>query len=56
MQDLTPLTGGRGQLKATFLGALWGFGHCIGQLVLGLALLLLKVGLMCFVMLLARCC
>ncbi|KAK9807095.1 hypothetical protein WJX73_004376 [Symbiochloris irregularis] len=39
---LTPLTFGRGQMKATLLGALWGFGHCIGQLVLGLLLLVLK--------------
>ena len=43
MQALTPLTFGRGQMKATLLGALWGFGHCIGQLVLGLLLLVLKV-------------
>lgn len=39
---LTPLTFGRGQVKASVLGALWGFGHCIGQLVLGLVLIALK--------------
>ena len=28
---LTPLTVGRSRFKAAFLGALWGGGHCAGQ-------------------------
>ncbi|KAK9906886.1 hypothetical protein WJX75_009765 [Coccomyxa subellipsoidea] len=39
---LTPLTIGRSSLKATLLGALWGFGHSIGQLILGLLMVVLK--------------
>ena len=39
---LTPLTIGRTQSAAALMGALWGFGHSIGQLLLGLAMLLLK--------------
>jgi hypothetical protein len=42
-QALTPLTIGRNRAAATVLGALWGFGHSTGQLILGLALILLKV-------------
>ena len=41
-QALTPLTIGRNRAAATALGALWGFGHSTGQLILGLALVLLK--------------
>ncbi len=43
MQALTPLTLGISSVKASLLGAWWGFGHCIGQLILGIAMLLLKV-------------
>ena len=43
MQALTPLTIGRSNVRATMLGALWGFGHSIGQLILGLLMVLLKV-------------
>lgn len=39
---LTPLTIGRSHLRASLLGALWGFGHSTGQLLLGLAMVLLK--------------
>lgn len=39
---LTPLTIGRSQIKASLLGALWGFGHSTGQLILGLLMVLLK--------------
>jgi hypothetical protein len=39
---LTPLTIGRSQLRASLLGALWGFGHSTGQLILGLLMVLLK--------------
>ncbi|GBF94490.1 hypothetical protein Rsub_07024 [Raphidocelis subcapitata] len=39
---LTPLTIGRNRAAAAALGALWGFGHSTGQLILGLALVLLK--------------
>lgn len=39
---LTPLTIGRSHLKATLLGALWGFGHSTGQLILGLLMVILK--------------
>ena len=42
-QALTPLTIGRSNIKATLMGALWGFGHSIGQLILGLLMVLLKV-------------
>lgn len=42
-QALTPLTIGRSSVRASLLGAWWGFGHCIGQLILGLLMLLLKV-------------
>lgn len=43
MQALTPLTIGRSSFNATLLGALWGFGHSIGQLILGLLMVVLKV-------------
>ena len=43
MQALTPLTLGISSVKASLLGAWWGFGHCIGQLILGLLMLCLKV-------------
>lgn len=39
---LTPLTIGRSHAAAAALGALWGFGHCVGQAALGLAMVLLK--------------
>jgi hydrogenase/urease accessory protein HupE len=39
---LTPLTIGRSQLKASLLGALWGFGHSTGQMILGLLMVVLK--------------
>lgn len=39
---LTPLTIGRSHLKASLLGALWGFGHSTGQLILGLLMVVLK--------------
>lgn len=39
---LTPLTIGRSQFKASLLGALWGFGHSTGQLLLGLLMVVLK--------------
>ena len=39
---LTPLTMGRSHLRASLLGALWGFGHSTGQLILGLLMVLLK--------------
>ncbi|CAL8462429.1 g1962 [Coccomyxa elongata] len=39
---LTPLTIGRSSFRATLLGALWGFGHSIGQLILGLLMVVLK--------------
>lgn len=42
VQALTPLTIGRSSAKAGLLGALWGFGHSTGQLLLGLGLILLK--------------
>lgn len=43
-QALTPLTIGRSRWTASALGALWGFGHSTGQLILGLVMVLLKVG------------
>lgn len=43
---LTPLTIGVSHFKASLLGALWGFGHSVGQLLLGLCMVLLKVGRM----------
>lgn len=43
LQALTPLTIGRGRAAASALGALWGFGHSTGQLILGLVFVLLKV-------------
>ena len=39
---LTPLTIGRTHLRASALGALWGFGHCTGQMILGLLMIVLK--------------
>jgi hypothetical protein len=45
LQALTPLTIGRGRAAASALGALWGFGHSTGQLILGLVFVLLKVRL-----------
>lgn len=42
-QALTPLTIGRNRFAASALGALWGFGHSTGQLILGLFFVLLKV-------------
>jgi hypothetical protein len=43
VQALTPLTIGRDSTAATLLGALWGFGHSTGQLILGLLVIVLKV-------------
>ncbi|PRW33155.1 nickel transporter [Chlorella sorokiniana] len=39
---LTPLTIGRSHWRASLLGALWGFGHSTGQLILGLLMVVLK--------------
>lgn len=39
---LTPLTIGQSHLRASMLGALWGFGHSTGQLLLGLLMVILK--------------
>lgn len=39
---LTPFTIGRSTVKASLLGALWGFGHSTGQLILGIAMVVLK--------------
>lgn len=39
---LTPLTIGRNRAAASALGALWGFGHSTGQLILGLVFVALK--------------
>jgi hypothetical protein len=44
LQALTPLTIGRNRFAASALGALWGFGHSTGQLILGLVFVVLKVG------------
>ena len=44
LQGLTPLTLGQNQTIAAAMGALWGFGHSSGQLILGLVFILLKVG------------
>ena len=41
-QGLTPLSIGRSRLAASALGALWGFGHSTGQLILGFFFVLLK--------------
>lgn len=43
LQALTPLTIGRSRAAASALGALWGFGHSTGQLILGLVFVVLKV-------------
>lgn len=43
LQALTPLTIGRNRAAASALGALWGFGHSTGQLILGLVFVILKV-------------
>eukprot|EP00195_Chlamydomonas_chlamydogama_P008093 CAMPEP_0202902632 /NCGR_PEP_ID=MMETSP1392-20130828/16961_1 /ASSEMBLY_ACC=CAM_ASM_000868 /TAXON_ID=225041 /ORGANISM="Chlamydomonas chlamydogama, Strain SAG 11-48b" /LENGTH=333 /DNA_ID=CAMNT_0049589425 /DNA_START=232 /DNA_END=1234 /DNA_ORIENTATION=- len=42
LAGLTPLSIGRTRLAACALGALWGFGHSTGQLILGLVFALLK--------------
>ena len=42
MAALTPLTIGRSHFKASLMGALWGFGHSTGQLILGLLMVILK--------------
>jgi hypothetical protein len=34
-------------MAASALGALWGFGHSTGQMILGLVFILLKVRLSC---------
>ena len=41
---LTPLTIGQSHLRASMLGALWGFGHSTGQLMLGLAMVVRRGG------------
>ena len=43
MQALTPFTIGRSHAAASLLGALWGFGHSTGQLIMGLVMIILKV-------------
>lgn len=42
LAGLAPLTLGQNQIMAATMGALWGFGHSSGQLLLGLAFILLK--------------
>jgi len=42
LAGLTPLTLGQNQTIAAAMGALWGFGHSSGQLILGLVFILLK--------------
>ncbi|GAX80173.1 hypothetical protein CEUSTIGMA_g7611.t1 [Chlamydomonas eustigma] len=42
LAGLTPLSIGRSRLAASALGALWGFGHSTGQMILGLVFILLK--------------
>jgi len=39
---LAPLAMGRSSMAAGFLGGLWGFGHCVGQIVFGIVFVLLK--------------
>lgn len=39
---LTPFTIGRSHAAASLLGALWGFGHSTGQLIMGLVMITLK--------------
>ncbi|KAL3134085.1 hypothetical protein ABBQ32_008510 [Trebouxia sp. C0010 RCD-2024] len=39
---LTPFTIGRSHTAASLLGALWGFGHSTGQLIMGLVMIVLK--------------
>ncbi|DBA75368.1 TPA: hypothetical protein ACH3X1_010635 [Trebouxia sp. C0004] len=39
---LTPFTIGRSHAAASLLGALWGFGHSTGQLIMGLVMIILK--------------
>ena len=43
IQALTPFTIGRSHAAASLLGALWGFGHSTGQLIMGLVMIILKV-------------
>lgn len=54
MQALTPLTIGRNRFSASLLGSLWGLGHSTGQLVLGLAFVLLKAQFTLFLPFLER--
>lgn len=54
LQALTPLTIGRGRVAASALGAIWGFGHSTGQLILGLVFVLLKERFHDFVPFLSR--
>lgn len=42
LAGLTPLSLGQNQTIAAAMGALWGFGHSSGQLILGLVFILLK--------------
>jgi hypothetical protein len=51
---LTPLTIGRSSARASLLGALWGFGHSTGQLILGILLVVLKDRFEAFVPALTR--
>jgi len=45
VQALTPFTIGRSHAAASLLGALWGFGHSTGQLIMGLVMIILKVNM-----------
>jgi hypothetical protein len=44
VQALAPLATGRNVCSAALKGAVWGLGHSMGQLALGLFMVLLKVG------------
>lgn len=48
MQALTPLTIGRSSARASLLGALWGFGHSTGQLILGILLVVRAITTVCY--------
>jgi len=54
VQALTPFTIGRSHAAASLLGALWGFGHSTGQLIMGLVMIILKVNICTHVILLPR--
>ena len=44
VQALAPLATGRNVCSAALKGAVWGLGHSMGQLALGLFMVLFKVG------------